>query len=213
MKIVGLGAGGHARVLLDLIDRLPSARPEVVGLLDPDRARHGAMLAGRPILGGDDLLPALRRDGVEGCFIGLGSVGKLGGRRRLFELALALGFEPVTLVHPSAIVAASAVLGRGSCVMAGAIVNADARLGANVCVNTGAIIEHDCELGDHAFVGPGAVLAGGVVAGAEAFIGLRAAIRQGLKVGPGAVVGGGAMVVRDVPAGTTVVGMPAKPRG
>jgi UDP-perosamine 4-acetyltransferase len=196
--------------MLDLIASQPGAPFEVVGLLDPDRNRHGTALAGSVILGDDALLPELRRSGVEGCFIGLGSVGSLAGRERLFELAIAAGVSPVTLIHPSAVVARSAVLGQGCAVMAGAILNPAVRLGVNVCVNTGAVVEHDCNIADHAFIGPGAVLAGGVAIGRAAFIGLRAAVIQGVSIGAKSIVGGGAMVIRDVPTQVTVVGVPAR---
>jgi sugar O-acyltransferase (sialic acid O-acetyltransferase NeuD family) len=206
IKVVVLGAGGHAKVLLDML--LENGAFEVAGLLDPGRV--GGKIFGRPILGGDDLLPALVRDGVKHFVVGLGSTGVLVGRERLFQLARSHGLRPVNLIHRSATISPSVRLGAGVTVMAAAVVNADARLGDNVCINTAAVVEHDCHIGPHAFVAPGAVLAGGVCVGRLAFVGLGAAVRQGVRIGAGALVGAGAVVVRNVRRGATVAGVPAR---
>lgn len=197
-------------MILDLIESLPGSPYEVVGFLDPERGRHGSQCQGVTILGDDSLLPELRRDGIAGCFIGLGSVGRTAARRRLYELAVERGFDVVSLVHPAAVVAKSAALGGGCCVMAGAVINSRAALGRNVCINTGAIVEHDCRIDDHAFIAPGAVLAGGVQVGAGAFVGLRAGVKQGCVLGAESLTGAGAMVVRDVAPRAVVAGVPAR---
>lgn len=207
MKVIGLGAGGHAKVLIDAL-RL-AGQVEIVGLLDP--AHVGETVAGVPVLGGDDQLPRLRAEGVSGAFVGLGGVGDNSPRILLYNRLLAAGFTPVSAIHPSAVIAPSARLGQGVAVMAGAIVNPDAQLGDNVIINTGAIVEHDCEIGSHAHISPGAVLSGGVRVGTGAHIGAGATVRQSLHIGEQAVIGAGAVVTRDVPAETVVVGVPAKP--
>jgi sugar O-acyltransferase (sialic acid O-acetyltransferase NeuD family) len=208
-RCIILGGGGHARVLIDLMREADLGEPH--GILDADAARWGQTLDGIPILGGDDLLPQLRDAGVSSFVVGLGSTRDTGPRRRLFSLALDHGLEPLTLRHPAAICSTSATLGPGCQLLPGSIVNAGASLGANVIVNSGAIVEHDCVLGDHVHVASGASLAGNVVVGTGAHIGIGAVVRQRIAIGEGAVIGAGAVVVRDVPAATTVVGVPAKP--
>jgi sugar O-acyltransferase (sialic acid O-acetyltransferase NeuD family) len=208
-RVVGLGAGGHAKVVVHILSC--DDRWEIVALLDPDPALHGRSIAGVPVAGGDELLAELVTQGVTHGFVGLGSTGDVDRRRRLYELIRTHGLMPVDAVHPNAVVAPSAELGPGVTVMAGAVVNPEARLGENVVVNTGAIIEHDCVVGDHVHVAPRAVLAGGVRVGALAHIGLGACVREGVTVGDGAIVGAGAVVVADVSAGSVVVGVPARP--
>lgn len=206
---VVLGAGGHARVLLDVFDASGLGRPHA--LLDADASRWGCELDGVPIAGGDGLLSQLIADGVKWFVVGVGSVGDCTVRRRLFEMGEAAGLRPLTLVHPSAVVSPSAEIRAGAQLLPGSIVNAGSRIGANVIVNSGAIIEHDCTVGDHAHVATAAALASTVWIGAGAHIGAGAVVRQCIRIGENAIVGAGAVVVSDVSADTVVVGSPARP--
>ncbi len=208
-RVIGLGAGGHARVLLDIL-RADSA-VEVVGLLDARPDLWGSEVDGCPVLGDDRLLDGLHADGVRSAFVGIASVGATDVRRRVAEHAVRAGFELLRVIHPSATVSPSADVGPGAALLAGSIVGAGVVLGANVIVNTGAIVEHGCVVGDHAHIATGAILAGDVRVQEGVHVGAGAVVRQGVTLGRGAVVGAGAAVVRDVPRNTTVVGVPARP--
>jgi UDP-perosamine 4-acetyltransferase len=209
MRVVGLGAGGHAKVLIDLL-RL-RGDVEIVGLTDPDPALWHTTVLDVPVLGDDHLLATLLSQGVRGAFIGVGGVGDNTPRQRLYGAARSMGFEIMTSIHPTAIIARSVVLESGVMIMAGAIINAGTHIDDNVIINTGAIVEHDCQISAHAHVAPGAVLSGGARVGEGAHIGAGAVVRQYLTIGARAIVGAGAVVTKDVPADTTVVGIPAKP--
>jgi UDP-perosamine 4-acetyltransferase len=207
MRLVMLGAGGHARSLLDAIRA--AGEHEVVALTDPRAELAGTRIDGVEVVGDDARLEDLRERGIEAACMGVGGVGDNGVRMRAFELARTLGFALPAVVHPAATVSATTSLGDGSAVLAGAVVGPGARVGVNVIVNTGAIVEHDCAIADHVHVASGAVLGGAVTVGEAAHIGLGACVLQGVTVGPGAVVGAGAVVIRDVGAGDRVVGVPA----
>jgi UDP-perosamine 4-acetyltransferase len=208
VKVVGLGAGGHAKVVIEIL-RFHEFY-EVVGLLDPKVELQGESVLGVRVLGGDDLLPVVKRDGTNHFFVGLGSVGDTSPRQCLFRLALQYGMKPITAVHPLAVISPSATLGDGTTIMAGAVLNASARLGVNVIVNTGAIVEHDCAIGDHVHIATGARLASTVQVGNGAHIGAGATVLQCVQIGENSVVGAGATVIRDVPKDVTVVGCPAR---
>jgi len=208
IEVIGFGAGGHAKVVIDLLRA--GGRFEIVGLLDPNPRLRNASVLGVPVLGGDDLVPSLYERGVRDAFIGVGAISSTWPRRRLFDLALQHGLNLVTAVHPSAVISPSAKIGRGATVMAGVVVNAEAVVGENVILNTGSIIEHDCTIGDHAHVASGARLAGGAVVGEGAQIGIGAVVRQGIRIGRLAMVGAGSVVVDDVPDSVVVVGVPAR---
>ena len=208
MKVVVVGAGGHARSVLWALRS--TGEHEVVALTDPDARLHGTEVDGVVVAGGDDRLAALRDDGVRGAVMGVGGVRDNGPRERLFGLARQLGFELPWVVHAAAAVSERSVLGSGAVVLAGALVGPGATVGENVVVNSGAVLEHDVVVGDHAHVASGAVLAGGVHVGERAHVGAGAVILQEVAVGPGAVVGAGAVVTADVAPGAVVVGVPAR---
>jgi UDP-perosamine 4-acetyltransferase len=208
LPIVGLGAGTHAKSLLEAIRS--AGRFEVVGLVDDDPERAGADVLGLPVLGPESL-ERLQADGVRHAFAGVGGIGDASGRRRVFEHLGRAGFELPPIVHASAVVSPWAKLGRGVHLLAAAVVNASVEIGDDAIVNSGAIVEHDCRLAPHAHVAPGARLAGGVTVGEGAHVGIGAVVIEGVRIGAGALVAAGAVVVRDVPDGARVAGVPARP--
>lgn len=141
------------------------------------------------------------------------AIGGNHGKDRLdLLLQLAhLGYEPLSVVHPRAFIASDAHLGKGCQVLAFGAVCAGANLGDAVIVNTKASIDHDCNIGNGVHVAPGATLAGEVVVGDFAFIGAGAIVLPCIRIGAGAIIGAGAVVTKDVAAGTTVTGNPARP--
>jgi len=207
IPVVGFGAGGHAKVVIEVLRSMLTY--EIVGLLDT-RLERGANILGVEVLGDDSLMAELKERGIEHAFIGVGTVGDAQPRRQLYHKVVGAGFQIVPAIHAAAVVSVSAQIGLGPTIMAGAIVNANAVIGDNVIVNTGAIVEHDCVIGDHTHIATGARLAGGVQVGPGSHIGIGAVVRQEIKIGEGATVGAGAVVVRDVPPGTTVIGVPAR---
>jgi UDP-perosamine 4-acetyltransferase len=207
-KVIGLGAGGHAKVLIEIL--LAMGTVEIAGLLDIDPRLWKSKQLGIPVLGSDELLPRLFENGIRQVFIGVGSTGESNLRRNLFAKAQHLGFVVIPCIHPSTVVSPSAVIGVGPNIMAGAVINASARIGANVIINTGAIVEHDCLVEDHSHIAPGACLGSAVTVGEGAHIGIGASVRQCIRIGRNSVVGAGAVVVSDVPDDTIVVGVPAR---
>lgn len=198
------GAGGHGRVVLDIL--LSARRYRPMGFLDSNPALHGRRIDGLPILGGLSALSGLASQGINSIII---AVGDNGVRRGLAEEVDAAGFELINAIHPSAYLAHNVSLGRNVVVAAGALVCAHCQVGDSVILNTGCIIDHETMVGTGAHVCPGARVAGRVTIEAGAFVGIGATVLQCLRIGYDAVVGGGAVVTRDVEPITTVVGVPA----
>lgn len=200
-----IGGGGHAKVVVDLARRTGAWR--IAGVLDDAPSLVGTTVLGCPILGGTERLQDFTGDGVA-FVVGIGSNAV---RQQLQEKAAAAGLPAAVLVHPTAIVAESAVIGPGAVVMAGAVVNADARIGEGVIVNTGAVVDHDCCLGAFCHIAPGATLCGEVTIGARSLVGVGASVVPGVAIGDDCVVAAGAAVVRPVSSRSRVAGVPARP--
>lgn len=199
-RVVILGAGDHGRVVADI---LLCARQEVVAFLDVKRERWGIPIHGIPVPGDDSKLAGLRADGV------VAGVGDNRTRHRIVaELLSPVNW--VNAIHPSAVVSPWAKLGRGVVIAAGAVVNPDAEVGDFAIVNTGATVDHDCCIGPFAQVAPGVHLAGRVMVGEGAMIGTGAAVVPGCTIGAWAVIGAGAVVTKNIPAGVTAKGVPAR---
>lgn len=205
MEVVIIGAGGHGKVVLDLLRSAGEHEP--VGFIDADSALAGREVAGLPVFGPVNLLPKIRQRRIRGAIVAIGD-NRI--RRSYAQLVTQAGLELITAIHPRAFVSSTARLGRNVVVAAGAVVGTEACIADSTIINTSAVVDHECEIGEAVHVAPGALLAGRVRIGAGAFIGMGAKVIPCMTVGEGAVVGGGAVVISDVPPGATVVGVPAR---
>ncbi|MGE4403625.1 MAG: acetyltransferase [Desulfobulbus sp.] len=201
-KIFLFGASGHAKVVIDIIER--QGLYEIAFLVDDDPALKGQHVYGYPVIGGkEDLLAGDIHRGIV-------AIGSNRARRAVAGWLRDHGFDLVCAVHPSAQLACGVIIGSGSVVMAGAIINADSIIGQDVIVNTRAGIDHDCTIGDGVHIAPGTTLCGTVTVGDGSFVCAGATIIPNLTIGSNVTVGAGSTVIRDVTEGITVVGSPAK---
>lgn len=200
--IVVMGAGGHARVVVDLIREARRDLSPVAAVDDGDAPPPDVL--GVPVIGGSVFLAELRERGVTRAALGVGAVVKNRVRVELFERLHGLGFEVPNLIHPRASVERSVTMGVGNQVLAGAIIGSAASLGDDVIVNSGVVISHDCRIGSHVHLTPGAVLAGGVSVGANTVIGMGVTVYLGVSIGRDVVISNGVHVLSDVPDGAIV---------
>ncbi len=205
-QIAIIGAGGHAREQLALIEALNAVRPRyaVAGfLVEPAFADAAGPMCGLPILGDVDWLRD--RDAAVVC-----AIGAPAARQRIVERAAGFGATFATLVHPAAHVGVRVEMGPGVLVGAGAVITCDVRIGAHAHVNVGATVSHDCTLGDYATLAPGVHVAGVVRIGEGAEIGVGATVSDRVEVGAWSLLGAGAVAVHDIPPNVTAVGVPAR---
>jgi sugar O-acyltransferase (sialic acid O-acetyltransferase NeuD family) len=204
--VILVGAGGHARVLLDALSLSGKA---ILGLVDANPALIGRKILGFEVLGGDE---ALRRHapGTIRLVNAIGSASSMERRRSVYEAWRRAGHSFASVQHPGAIVSRHAIAAAGVQVMAGAVVQASAIIGENTIVNTGATVDHDCDVGAHVHLAPGVTLSGNVQVGDSTHVGAGATVIQGVRIGARCTIAAGAVVLSDVADGTTVAGVPAK---
>lgn len=198
--VIVLGAGGHARVVIDGLRR---AGFLVIGACAPELAAGRTGPLGVPALGRDDALENYDRSTLL-LANGVGSTGTPELRQRVFEVKVAQGWSFVVLVHPAAVTAGNCELGDGAQIMAGAVLQSGARIGRNTIVNTSASVDHDCAIGDHVHIAPGAVLSGDVTVGTGSHIGTGAVVTQGVVIGDDVLIGAGATITRAVASGDRI---------
>jgi sugar O-acyltransferase (sialic acid O-acetyltransferase NeuD family) len=209
--VIVLGAGGHAKVVIDLLQKLGRTVQAALEVAPPVAPRR---LLGVPVEGEEKALGGLSPDSAE-LALGIGMsaadpIKSLATRRALAARYQALGFRFPALIHPGAIIGAECTLGDGAQVMAGTVLQAGSRVGAFAIINTGARVDHDCVLGEACHIAPGATLGGSVRVGAETLVGIGATVRQGTEIGERVLIAGGAMVIDNVPDAARRAGVPAQ---
>lgn len=205
-ELVIVGAGGHGRETLDIVEAINAAEPTWTfqgfvddGEINEERLRRRVVAN----LGTTDTLT----DSGAHYVIGIGSPAL---RAMLDERLTAWGRPAATLVHPTATIASDNRIAHGVVLAAGARVTTNVTLGRHVHVNINAVVSHDCVVGDYTTLSPGVLVNGDVELGRQVFLGTGAIVTPGVSIGDGAVIGAGAVVIGDVPAGVTVTGVPGK---
>lgn len=206
-KILIVGAGGHARSVMDLV--LENDEYEIIGCLDPIYPKRITVeyMEEVAIIGTDEDFQHFYDCGIRKVFIAIGA-NKL--RDNIFDRVVEIGFEPVNIISKNARISERAKLGRGICVMAGAVVNVNCRIEDNCIVNSNCTIDHDCKIEKSVHIAPGATLSGAVLIGAGAQVGTGSSIIEGIAIGEWCFIGCGSTVVKDTESKTLAYGVPAR---
>lgn len=204
--VIIVGGGGHSRILIDI---LKLCEAEIIGITDPDRKKHGLSIDGIRVVGTDDELDNYKSSDVV-LANGLGSIKGTAKRGAVYEHQKKKGFNYIQVIHPSAVISSSVVMGEGVQIMAGVVIQTGCIIGNNVLINTMASLDHDCRIGKNVHIAPGVTISGEVDIGDNVHIGAGATIIQGIKIGPNSILGAGSVVLGNIPANVTAIGVPAK---
>jgi sugar O-acyltransferase (sialic acid O-acetyltransferase NeuD family) len=207
-RIAVIGAGGHAREVLEILLSMRAAGHllEPLGFVDDNSQLHGREVDGFPVLGGMRWLEQQSPTEIELiCAVGAPAV-----RQRLVGRAASLGYRFASAISPLALVSARARIGSGAMIFPNAVVGPSVSLGDHVILNVGATVSHDSRLGHFCTVNPGVHVAGNVTVCEGCSIGMGANVIQGTSIGDWTTIGAGAVVIRDLPSHVTAVGVPAR---
>jgi sugar O-acyltransferase (sialic acid O-acetyltransferase NeuD family) len=194
-EIIIIGAGGHGRVIADIITLVGDI---VIGFLDD---KEPEKLSEIPYLGTCKDILKYQKDA---WFI----VG-IGDNHTRKEMMESYQVNWYTAIHPSAVIAHDVSIGAGSAVMANAVINTGSNIGKGVIINTAATIDHDCTISDYVHISPGAHLGGTVNIGPDTWIGIGAVVSNSIEICGKCIVGAGSLVIRNIYQNGIYIGSPA----
>ena len=197
MNIIIIGAGGHSKVIIDIIRELGNY--SIVGIYDDNKTGY---FSGIKIIG---KIAEIDNKKNEYFIIGIGN-DKI--RKNIAEEYNQLKWA--TLIHPKTIIAKTATIKEGSVVCAGAIIQTEVEVGKHCIINTNCSIDHESTIGDYCSICPSSTICGQVKVGESSFIGANSTIIQTIEIGKECIIGAGSVVIRNIPNNSKAVGNPAR---
>lgn len=194
-----LGVGVHAEEMAEMVERVNATRPawRLLGFLAPDANGVGDQRNGCPILGTIDELASYPEASLVPAFGWPRSLPV--PRHRL-----------ISLIDPTAFVSRTTSIGAGCVLYPHCFVGLNARIGNDVFCLSGSVINHDDVLEDRVVLASRVSLAGSVHVEADCYLGQACTVRECLRIGRGSLIGMGAVVVKDVPPNSVIVGNPGR---
>ncbi|NDC63015.1 MAG: transferase [Planctomycetia bacterium] len=204
-RILIVGAGGFGREVLQWArDAWPALAPSIAGFLAADAEDAAGRPRPLPVIADPMEFAPLPGDRL------LLAIGIPTTRRRVAEALERRGAVFLTLIHPTAVVAATASIGAGSILCPHSIVSDSARLGRNVLLNYHASLGHDSTAGDFSVLSPYAALGGDAHVAEDVFMGMHASVGPGKTLGARTKVSANSCALADAPADSIVFGVPGR---
>lgn len=206
-KIIIIGAGGHAKVVIDIIEL--QSNYEIIGIIAQEDEKKKELF-GYKIYKGDKYLLTFYNKGIKNIAIGIGGYKSNSLRKKIFNKVQKIGFNIPALIHPKAIVSSTAKIDDGSVIFAGVILNPEVQIRKNSIIATGSSIDHETIIEDHVLVSAGVTVGACTLIKEEVLVALGAKIISGVEIGSKALIASGAVVVNNINPETIVFGVPAR---
>lgn len=205
-NIILVGAGGFGREVISWAAdaNLSGKFPKITGFLDDNNEALDSFDYGIPFLGQIDAYQPCEND------VFLLGVANPPTKEKVVQLLKEKGGVFLTLIHPTAVVTKTAVIGEGVVICPFALVSADTKIGSYVTVNVMSSIGHDSIIGNYSTLSGHVDVTGQVIVGTSVFFGSGSKVIPRIKIGSGAKIGAGCTVMRSVAEGVTVYTAPAR---
>lgn len=200
-KIVILGTGGHAKVVLQ--ELLNQNLYSLEGFINTIEEKT---FEGFPVLGSDDDLENIFNGGVKTVFI---AIGNNSIRKKLIEQCKNIGFSLGTIISPNANIGRGVQIAEGTVIMSGVSINASTQIGEGCIINTNSSVDHDCIISNYSHIAPGSHLAGNIHIGEGSFLGIGVSVIPEQHIGKWCTIGAGSVVINTIADNSKVVGVPA----
>lgn len=211
LPFVIIGSGGHARVLLNL---LQVNNEKVICFTEVDKNLFGKKVSDIKIISETEVIEKYKPDSVNLVLgIGVSSKKLIVGLKKRVEIAQrfeSLGYSFPPVIHSNAIVSHDCILDNGAQVMAGAVIQPGCKIGEHVIINTACSIDHDGKIDNGCHIGPGSNLAGSVNVYEYSYVGIGSTIVNDVSIGKDSIIGAGAVVTKNVPDASMFLGVPAE---
>ena len=203
-KVVIIGAGGHAKVIADIIEK---SGDEIVGFLDDNKEIGTTIINEYKVIGdlNNRFTMAVTKENLE-------FIIAIGDNKKREEISHSPNLKFYTAIHPSAQIGLDVRIEEGTVVMANVCINSSARIGKHCIINTGAIIEHDNIIEDFVHISPNTSLGGTVKIGESTHVGIGSIVKNNITICKNCTIGAGAVVVKNILEEGTYVGVPARER-
>ena len=199
-KIIVIGGGGHAKVVIDIIKNNGYKASEIE-ILD-DNLDIGSEILSCKVSG--KVKDALKYDKGTKFVIAIGNNEVREKISNMYKL------DYTTFIHPSAVIGEDVNIGKGSVIMGGSVINSGTEIGKHSIINTSSTIDHDSNIGDFVHLSPGVHMGGTVNVGNRTWLGVGTSVKNNISIGSDTIIGAGSVVVKNVEEKGTYVGNPLR---
>ena len=196
--VIILGAGGHAKVIIDILSQRKTKILGVASLNNSKKVNYDYK-----IFSDEEVIANFDSQEVN-LVNGLGSLPNDNKRYELSKKYLDFGFKFITIIHTSSIISKDTDILDGAQIMAGAIIGPGSKVGEGTIVNSQSSIDHDCEIENYSHICPGVVCSGNVRIGSFVHISTGVSIINNINIGDNSIIYPGVTLLKDVPKNSIV---------